>query len=201
MAKPTLRLITALRETAQNLSSPEVTYKWSHFAHCNCGHLVRTITGLDAEAIQTRAIVHQQDWGQQARAYGQTPDYAATHPAQPDYGDRPALDEGAWEPENVGACTLTGMSLDIVFDTLQGFGLETADFQHLERLSNPDVRRRLGTNTVDYPHYERDNVIAYLRAWADLLEDELETLEPEICPEVETPAVAPTAGPELAVAS
>lgn len=168
MAKPTIRLITALRETADHLNSPEATYKWSSFAHCNCGHLVKTVTGLDSESIQTRAMLHQRDWTQQARVYQQTP-----KPFQPDYGDdRPPLDEGAWEPENIGACSLTGMSLDIVFQSLEAVGLDANDVQHLERLSDPEIRQRLGTHNSHYPHNVRQNVIDYLNAWADILEEQ-----------------------------
>lgn len=171
MAKPTRLLIDSIRSTASSLEDPEVTYKWSNFAHCNCGHLVRTVTGLESGAIQQRAMLHERDWGKQAQAHAQKPEKVQF--TQPDYGDdRPPLDEGAWEPENVGACTLTGMSLDVVFDKLGGIGLETVDFQHLERLSDPIVRKRLGTSHINYPHNDRQNVIDYLRAWADLLEEE-----------------------------
>jgi hypothetical protein len=172
MATATLRLISALRETARNLENPAVTYKWSHYAHCNCGHLVQTVTGLDAEGIQQRALCREGDWAMQARDHANTIGLPAWHP-RPDYGDRPALDEGAWEPENVGACVVTGTPLDLVFDQLEAIGLDATDIQHLERLSDPKIRRRLGTNAVDYPHHLRENTIAYLRAWADLLEEEL----------------------------
>lgn len=113
------------------------------------------------------------DWGEQAAAHSQQGNGIPSLPFLPDYGDRPALDEGAWEPENIGACNATGAPLDVVFDRLVAIGLDDDDIRGLERLSDPAVRRRLGTNTQDYPHYKRENVIAYLRAWADLLEAEL----------------------------
>lgn len=172
MAKPTLRLINALRETAHRLDNPRAAYKWSSFAHCNCGHLVQTVTGMDASDIQRRAMQGDGDWGRKARIHSQLP-MRTPQPPQPDYGDRPPLDEGAWEPENVGACPVTGTPLDMVFDELESIGLVISDFQHLERLSDPTVRRRLGTNAVEYPHHVRENVVDYLRAWADLLEERL----------------------------
>jgi hypothetical protein len=177
MATPTLRLVRALRATARRLEDQTLTYRWSHFAHCNCGHLAQTVTGLGPEEIQRRAASQAGDWAEQAgeraarRARGGGP---AAYP-QPDYGDRPALDEGAWEPENVGACGATGTPLDVVLDELRQLGLDASDVRHLERLSDPAVRRRLGTNTVDFPHYVRTNVIAYLDAWADLLAERLGT--------------------------
>ena len=97
--------------------------------------------------------------------------------AQPDYGDRPALDEGAWEPENVGACRASGARLDSILESMVRLGLDPHDIAHLERLSDPEIRRKLGTNTEYFAHYLRENVIAYLSAWADLLEAQL-ALEP-----------------------
>ncbi len=169
MARASIPLIQALRETALRLERSDVTYRWSHFAHCNCGHLVQTITGLAPAEVQLRAVGQEGDWGEQARSRAPL----LEHP-RPDYGDRPALDEGAWEPENVGRCSTTGTPLDVVFDQLGNIGLEASDVQHLERLSDPDVRRRLGKNTLDFLHYERRNVVDYLRAWADLLSEKLE---------------------------
>ena len=53
------------------------------------------------------------------------------------FGDRPALDEGAWEPENVGACQVTGAPLDEVLDQMYALGLTAEDVGHLERLEQP----------------------------------------------------------------
>jgi hypothetical protein len=167
MAGSSLRLITALRETATRLRRNEVTYRWASFAHCNCGHLAQTISGLSPDEIQRRAMRREGDWGSQAK-------HVAAHGFPSfDFGDRPALDEGAWEPEDVGACPSTGAPLDEVLAHMYALGLGPADVGHLERLSDPAVRRRLGNNTDYFAHHRRENVIAYLEAWADLLEDEL----------------------------
>lgn len=172
MAKANRELITALREASSRLERPDVVYRWSHFAHCNCGHLAQVITRLEPSEIQRRAMTRPGDWGQQA-SVAATWNTTRPHP-RPDYGDRPALDEGAWEPENVGACSSTGTPLDVVLEELFQLGLTPDDIQHLERLSDPLVRRELGNNTQDFLHYRRENVIAYLRAWASLLERNLQ---------------------------
>jgi len=164
MARASTRLVTALRHTARRLTEASVTYRWSSFAHCNCGHLAQTITQLRPEEIQERALRREGDWAAQAEAF---------RGPRPDFGDRPALDEGAWEPEDVGACRATGARLDMVFEAMLALGLDARDVAHLERLSDPEVRRRLGTSTEHFAHYQRENVIAYLEAWADLLEDRL----------------------------
>ena len=170
MAHASKRLVIALRETATRLLREGVTYRWASFAHCNCGHLAQTLTGLAPEEIQKRAMRREGDWGRQAI------DAALRFP-EFDYGDRPALDEGAWEPENVGACQVTGVPLDDVLAAMYAAGLNAHDVGHLERLSSPDVRRRLGNNTLYFPHHRRENVVAYLQAWADLLEEQLEPVE------------------------
>lgn len=155
----------ALRETAARLSREDVTYRWASFAHCNCGHLAQTITGLPPDEIQRRAMRREGDWAAQAR------DRSVRGFPVFDYGDRPALDEGAWEPENIGACQVTGAPLDEILDQMCALGLSASDVGHLERLSDPLVRRRLGNNTEYFPHHRRENVVAYLEAWADLLEE------------------------------
>ena len=167
MAVASNRLIIALRQTAARLARSETTYEWASFAHCNCGHLAQTITGLDPGELQRRAMRREGDWGNQARNVIplKFPNF--------DYGDRPALDEGAWEPNNIGACQVTGAPLDEVLEQMYELGLEPHDVGHLERLSDPVVRRRIGNNTGYFPHHSRDNVIVYLEAWADLLDDEL----------------------------
>lgn len=176
MARASAALVLALRETASRLQRSDVTYKWSHFAHCNCGHLTQTITELTPTAIYEAANQRSGDWGEQARRYEWL---------EVDFGDRPALDEGAWEPENIGACNVTGQRMDAIFARMEALGLDADDVRNLERLSDARVRRRLGKNTVDFAHYDRDNLVAYLRAWADLLEDDLnaeqrELLEPDL---------------------
>lgn len=172
MARVSLRLITALRETAARVADPSVPYRWSHFAHCNCGHLAQTITGLDPAEIQERALRRAGDWAQQAERIVIT--------ELPDYGDRPALDEGCYEPEPREHCTATGLPLDSVFAAMFELGLTREDVIHLERLSDPVIRRRLGTNKVKYAFSERANVTQYLNAWADLLEEQLDPAEGEL---------------------
>jgi hypothetical protein len=165
MARPTVDLIVALRETATALERPSTRYQWSHFAHCNCGHLAQTLTRLAPRVLYEAAFQRPGDWADQAAAA--------------DWGDRPALDEGAWEPPDAGVCSATGMTLDVVFDQMLVVGLDREDIRHLERLSDPLVLRRLGKNTTGLAHNVRENVVAYMHAWADLLEDSLDrTAEP-----------------------
>lgn len=168
MARASLRLVQALRETAARLEREDTVYRWSQLAHCNCGHLTQTITGLAPGAIHEAAVRHRGDWAEQARTLAQ-PDAAPT----PDYGSRPALDEGAWEPEDLGICPVVELGMTQIFAELSAWGLDAADVSALERLDEPQVRRRLGTHTVDFLHSDRRNVVAYMQAWASLLEEQL----------------------------
>jgi hypothetical protein len=170
MANASTQLILVIRQTAARLARQDITYRWSSFGHCNCGHLAQTITGMDPAEIQRRAMRREGDWASQARESQSKRPFPEF-----DFGDRPALDEGAWEPEDVGACQVTGAPLDEVLTEMYALGLSPDDIGHLERLSDPDVRRRLGNSTKHFTHHVRKNVIAYLHAWADLLEERLES--------------------------
>ncbi len=166
MARASLRLVGALRETAARLEREDTVYRWSQLAHCNCGHLTQTITGLSPKSIREAAAQQRGDWAEQARTVALA--------AQPDYGNRPAIDEGAWEPEDLGICPVAELGMSQIFAELTAWGLDARDVSALERLDDPDVRRRLGTHTVDFLHSDRQNVVAYLRAWAALLEERLD---------------------------
>jgi hypothetical protein len=166
MALPTARLVVALRETAARLRSPDATYRWSHFGHCNCGHLAQTMTGLSAAAVYRAAFQGAGDWGQQAAAMLDGLDW----------GDRPGLDEGAFEPE-VMRCGSTGRPLDAIFGEMAAFGLDRRDFDALEDLSDGDVLRRMGRSTTGLERNVRENVVAYLEAWADVVAERLDDLE------------------------
>lgn len=163
MARPSARLITALRETARRLEQSDTVYRWSKFAHCNCGHLAQTITGLAPRTIEAAASRRPGDWGEQARTVASRELLDAT------------ADECAFEPESIDVCNVTKRTMTEIVGALLAWGLEPVDVEALERLSDYAVRRRLGTSTIDYPHGERQNVIDYLRAWADLLEERLDS--------------------------
>jgi hypothetical protein len=55
--------------------------------------------------------------------------------------------------------------------TLMDLGLGAADIRHLERLSDPQVLRRLPLEQQMLNRLERNDVILYLNTWADLLEE------------------------------
>jgi len=139
MATPSTQLIDALRITAARLESG-AKYLWSHAGHCNCGHLVQTLTGLSGAHIYHRARSQQLDeWSEYANDY----------------------------------CPMSGQPVDQFIDTLLEFGLSREDISRLEYLSDREILKRLEGGFRFLARNERMDVVAYLRAWADLLESQL----------------------------
>lgn len=80
---------------------------------------------------------------------------------------------GDWGEHAVDYCATSGHPIDAVIGEMLDAGLELADVGHLERLSDPAVVRRfpLGERALDFRR--REDVVRYLEAWADLLEERL----------------------------
>jgi len=136
MAIPSTELIQALRLTADRLESG-AKYLWAHAGHCNCGHLVQTLTGLSGAVIYTRARTqHLDEWSEYANDY----------------------------------CPMSGQPIDQFIDTLLEFGLSREDVGHLEYLSDRRVLDCLEGGFRYLARNRREDVVAYLRAWARLLE-------------------------------
>lgn len=77
---------------------------------------------------------------------------------------------GDWGEQAREFCPTSGYPIDFVFQQLFSLGMEPEDVQHLERLSDGRVLKRLGVQQL--AHNQRDDVVRYMRAWADLLEEE-----------------------------
>ncbi|MCB9766382.1 MAG: hypothetical protein H6739_41790 [Alphaproteobacteria bacterium] len=132
----TLRLIEALRTTADRLSTG-ADYQWGHLGACNCGHLAQTITRLSPAQIHAAALRRAGDWAEQSVSY----------------------------------CPGSGYPIDHIFDRMMALGLNRDDIRHLERLSDRRVLARMGERGRALHRNHRQDVIDYMRAWADLLEE------------------------------
>lgn len=139
MARPTLKLIDALRRTAARLKGG-VTYRWTHMGACNCGHLAQTLTTFSREEIHALALQKAGDWGQQAYDY----------------------------------CPDSGYPIDHIIGVMMDAGMTQRDIDALERLSDPRVVKAMGANATGLDRRSRADVVAYMEAWATLLEDELQ---------------------------
>jgi hypothetical protein len=79
-----------------------------------------------------------------------------------------ALDWGDLANEH---CPASGLPIDLALEELARLGLGPADLAHLEDLDDPEVVHALGR----WPARNvREDAIAYLHAWADLLEPRCE---------------------------
>ena len=68
MPKSNPELISALRETAERLSSG-AHYEWGHMGRCNCGHLLQTVTDLSSFEIVKTIDFQLDEWSEYANDY------------------------------------------------------------------------------------------------------------------------------------
>jgi hypothetical protein len=80
---------------------------------------------------------------------------------------------GDWSEQALDYCPTSGYLMDQVISIMLDAGLEVQDFQHLERLSDRAVLRRLPDQERFLQHNQREDVAKYLRTWANLLEEQL----------------------------
>ncbi len=81
------------------------------------------------------------------------------------------LSEWSEIPEDY--CAGTGMRLEYLLDRLRELGLDRDDMRHIEDLSDSQVLRALPGGHRWLQRNERADVVAYFRAFADVLEARL----------------------------
>ena len=74
-------------------------------------------------------------------------------------------------PEDL--CPQTGVLIDRVVDTLFELGLNASDLRHLEDLTDGEVLRNLLGGFRYLERNLRQDAIAYMRSWANLIEAQL----------------------------
>ncbi|MCB1323992.1 MAG: hypothetical protein H7A21_01335 [Spirochaetales bacterium] len=119
-------------------------YRWTHMGSCNCGHLAQTITPHTRAEIHAFALARPGDWAEQARDL------------------------------DIEYCKNSGLAIDSVFEAMFELGLTPLDISHLERLSDPLVLACFPTAERFLDHRRREDVVRYMRAWAQLLENQSE---------------------------
>lgn len=98
---------------------------------------------------------------------------------------------GDWREQVEEYCPVSGLPIDLLIADLLQHGLTTSDLQHLEWLSDPSIKQRIPKDRRDaMRHNCREDVVLYLRTWADKLEEDL--LE-----SIRLEGTQPVAGPEL----
>ena len=85
--------------------------------------------------------------------------------------------DGDWRDLSHKYCLQSGYKIDDIISELLKAGLSLEDIEYLERLSDPKVLTFIGNQELELKHNRREDVITYMKAWADLLESEM--LEPK----------------------
>ena len=100
---------------------------------------------------------------------------------------------GDWGEQAVEYCPASGYPIDHVIERMLEVGLELSDVTGLERLSDPKVLRRFPVGERALSFRRREDVVRYMEAWAELLDEQrglTESGEREIPSEVEVGAAA-----------
>jgi len=141
-----LHLAGVLDNAADELNSTWFGYEWNDRTRCNCGIVARQVLQTDARGLK-RALP-------------------------------PILDQGtflpSWRAMTQTYCSDTGLPRNEVFARLLEAGLRPVDFSHLEDLAHPEIIQRLNsTRRTNSPviKSKKSDVIAYLRAWAEGIEE------------------------------
>jgi len=74
--------------------------------------------------------------------------------------------EGDWEQQANDYCPTSGNLIDVVLAAMFDLGLTRNDIRWLEKLSDPDVIRRVGRHLR---FNNRDDAMLYMLTWAELL--------------------------------
>ena len=81
--------------------------------------------------------------------------------------------EGDWSEQTAAFCPTSGYPMDMVISMMLNAGLDIADLKHLEKLSDPEILARM-PEAKRYPkHNLKEDVVLYMRVWADLMEEGL----------------------------
>lgn len=80
---------------------------------------------------------------------------------------------GDWSEQLNDYCPTSGLPLDDVISEMIAFGFDAQDLKHLEKLSDPAILRSFPLGQRDLKHNLKKDVVAYMLAWANLLEQEL----------------------------
>ncbi|GAB3966375.1 hypothetical protein GCM10028806_06800 [Spirosoma terrae] len=80
---------------------------------------------------------------------------------------------GDWNEQIDDYCPASQMPLDLLINQMITAGLMLEDLKHLEKLDDRQILLRLPLNKRYLKHNIREDVILYMNAWADMLEEQL----------------------------
>lgn len=81
---------------------------------------------------------------------------------------------GEWAEQGLEFCPTSGYPMDAILSALFELGLSSEDLGQLERLTNPQVLRRMPPEVRrELSYRDRDHVVMYMRTFADVLAEQL----------------------------
>ena len=80
---------------------------------------------------------------------------------------------GDWNEQAEDYCSTSSMPIDLLINEMLNAGLQLEDLKHLERLDDRQVLVRFPIEKRFLKHNLREDVVAYMNAWAELLEEQL----------------------------
>lgn len=80
---------------------------------------------------------------------------------------------GDWNEQAEDYCETSQMPIDLLINELLNAGLMLEDLKHLERLNDRQVLLRFPIGKRFLKHNVREDVVTYMNAWAELLEEQL----------------------------
>ncbi len=78
---------------------------------------------------------------------------------------------GDWYEQTLEFCPSSGYPMDLLIEKLLEEGLKLEDLRNLERLSDQEVLRNLPQNLKYLNQNCREDVVLYMKTWADMLEN------------------------------
>jgi hypothetical protein len=92
-----------------------------------------------------------------------------------------------WSEIPESYCPQTGVATEYAIDALLEVGLDRDDVRHLEDLSDPVVLREIPLTMLPLRRNQREHAVAYLSAWAQVLERQLKAREGQSKPSPRLP--------------
>jgi hypothetical protein len=80
---------------------------------------------------------------------------------------------GDWNEQLHDYCPTSGLRMDDIISRMLDLGFDTSDLKHLEKLSDPSILSRLSQPVRYLAKNKKEDVIKYLIAWAEMIEEAL----------------------------
>lgn len=96
-----------------------------------------------------------------------------TQHSSADIHKRAMQKHGDWNEQLNDYCPTSGLLMDDLITAMLSFGFDSDDLKKLEKLSDTDVLRKLPSHKRYLSQNSKNDVVLYLFAWANLLEERL----------------------------